>query len=160
MHECEEEPGAQGTAPAGLPLDPWNVHPVEVPVDQLGIFSSPAEGIAVSALCAGRHGPDLLMEIPSHQVVEAALFDFVFCGGDRHTQNVFIDEDANIRLIDNDNLLGQQVFDKGNNRLCAVSSLFLPGNMESWRLRKSKYCNNRPGSSPRVVHSRRRLHVV
>ena len=27
-----------------------------------------------------------------NQVVEAALFDFVFCGGDRHTQNVFIDE--------------------------------------------------------------------
>jgi hypothetical protein len=77
-------------------------------VDQLGIFSSPADGIAVSALCAGhqggavykltlslkapgfqtlnlqfdllvssiccqiqlvplRQGPDLLMEIPSHQ---------------------------------------------------------------------------------------------
>jgi hypothetical protein len=38
-------------------------------------------------------------------------------------------KDANIRLIDNDNLLGQQVFDKAKNRLCAVSSLFLPGNM-------------------------------
>ena len=133
----------RGTAPAGLPLDPWNVHPVEVPIDQRGIFSSPAAGIAVSALCAGKEGPNLLNEVPSYQVVEAALFDFVFCGGDRHTQNVFIDEDANIRLIDNDNLLGQQVLDVGKNRLCAVSSLFLPGNMESWRLRKSQYCNNR-----------------
>jgi hypothetical protein len=33
------------------------------------------------------------------QVVEAALYDFVFCGGDRHTQNVFIDEVWRCRLI-------------------------------------------------------------
>lgn len=136
----------RGKSPAGLPLDPMNNHPVEVPLDQLGIFSSPAPGIALSALCGGPKGPDLLMEIPSHQVVEAALFDFVFCAGDRHTQNVFIDDNANIRLIDNDNLLGQQVLDThnpNNRRLCAVSSLFLPGNMESWRLRKSGHCRNR-----------------
>jgi|MDSW01.2.fsa_nt_gb hypothetical protein len=136
-----------GVAPAGLPLDPWNVHPDPVPLDQLGIFSSPADGIALSALCGGEEGPGVLMEIPSAQVVEAALFDFVFCAGDRHTQNVFVDEAANIRLIDNDNLLGEQVFSgRQPGRECAVSSLFLPGTMESWRLRRSKYCKNRLGS--------------
>lgn len=40
-----------GTAPAGLPLDPWTTHPTTVPVNQTGIFSSPANGVALSALC-------------------------------------------------------------------------------------------------------------
>ena len=34
-----------GTAPAGLPLDPWSNHPDAVPVNQTGIFSSPARGV-------------------------------------------------------------------------------------------------------------------
>ena len=137
---------AKGVAPAGLPLDPWNDHPDPVPVDQIGIFSSPAEGAALSALCSSKGGPEMLRAAKSHLVVEAALFDFVFCAGDRHTQNVYVDEDGSIRLIDNDNLLGQQVLDKKSGRHCAVSSLFIPGNMESWRLRRSKYCGNQLGT--------------
>ena len=144
---------AKGVAPAGLPLDPWNDHPDPVPVDQIGIFSSPAEGAALSALCSSKGGPEMLRAAKSHLVVEAALFDFVFCAGDRHTQNVYVDEDGSIRLIDNDNLLGQQVLDKKSGRHCAVSSLFIPGNMESWRLRRSKYCGNQLGTLDYRCHA-------
>ena len=137
-----------GTAPAGLPLNPWSNHPDAVPVNQTGIFSSPARGIALSALCSRpEEGPDVLRSVPSHQVAQAAVFDFLFCAGDRHTQNVYVDDDASITLIDNDNLLGEQVYrpESRFERKCAISSLFLPGTMESWRLRRSKYCGNRLG---------------
>jgi hypothetical protein len=40
------------------------------------------------------------------QVQKAALYDFLFCCSDRHSQNVFVDEHANLKLIDNDLLLG------------------------------------------------------
>ena len=140
-----------GTAPAGLPLDPWSVHPDPVPVNQTGIFSSPARGIALSALCSRpEEGPRVLESVPSHQVAQAAVFDFLFCAGDRHTQNVYVADDASITLIDNDNLLGEQVYkpesSRPESRACAISSLFLPGTMESWRLRRSKYCGNRLGT--------------
>ena len=140
-----------GTAPAGLPLDPWSVHPDPVPVNQTGIFSSPARGIALSALCSRpEEGPSVLESVPSHQVAQAAVFDFLFCAGDRHTQNVYVADDASITLIDNDNLLGEQVYKPESSapesRACAISSLFLPGTMESWRLRRSKYCGNRLGT--------------
>lgn len=39
-------------------------------------------------------------------LTQAALYDFLFCCADRHSQNIFIDEHANIKLIDNDLLLG------------------------------------------------------
>jgi len=72
--------------------------------------------------------------------------EFIFCSGDRHTQNVFIDDDARVKLSDNDNLLGWQVYDEQRNRLCAISSLFLPGNLESWRVRESAECAGKLGS--------------
>lgn len=137
-----------GTAPAGLPLNPWSNHPDAVPVNQTGIFSSPARGIALSALCSRPdEGPEVLRSVPSHQVAQAAMFDFLFCAGDRHTQNVYVGDDASITLIDNDNLLGEQVYrtESRFKRTCAISSLFLPGTMESWRLRRSKYCGNQLG---------------
>ena len=142
--------------PAGMPLTPTENHPTPVDVDQLGIFSSPADGIAISALCAGVEGPSLLFDVPAYQIVEAALYDFIFCAGDRHTQNVFVDEDSNIKLIDNDNLLGEQVFVPGSfnkTRKCGVSSLFIPGTMESWRLRRSKYCRGLLGTLDYRCHA-------
>ena len=138
-----------GTAPAGLPLDPWSNHPDAVPVNQTGIFSSPARGVALSALCSKPAvAPAILRAIPSHEIAKAAVFDFLFCAGDRHTQNVYVSDDASIKLIDNDNLLGEQVFKPESKfeRACAVSSLFLPGTMESWRLRRSKYCGGALGT--------------
>ena len=138
-----------GTAPAGLPLDPWSNHPDAVPVNQTGIFSSPARGVALSALCSKPAlAPAVLRAIPSHEIAKAAVFDFLFCAGDRHTQNVYVSDDASITLIDNDNLLGEQVFKPESKfeRACAVSSLFLPGTMESWRLRRSKYCGGALGT--------------
>ena len=146
----------RGRMPAGMPLTPTENHPTPVDVDQLGIFSSPADGIAMSALCAGVEGPSLLFDVPAYQIVEAALYDFIFCAGDRHTQNVFVDEDSNIKLIDNDNLLGEQVFVPGSfnkTRKCAVSSLFIPGTMESWRLRRSKYCRGLLGTLDYRCHA-------
>lgn len=139
-----------GTAPAGLPLDPWTTHPTTVPVNQTGIFSSPANGVALSALC-GRptSAAELLPKTRSHDVVRAALFDFLFCAGDRHTQNVYVSTTAELTLIDNDNLLGEQVYTPSggaDDRRCAISSLFLPGTMESWRLRRSKFCANQLGT--------------
>jgi hypothetical protein len=138
-----------GTAPAGLPLDPWSNHPDAVPVNQTGIFSSPARGVALSALCSKPAlAPAVLRAIPSHEIAKAAVFDFLFCAGDRHTQNVYVSDDASVTLIDNDNLLGEQVFKPESKfeRACAVSSLFLPGTMESWRLRRSKYCGGALGT--------------
>lgn len=70
----------------------------------------------------------------------------MFCAGDRHTQNVYVDAFGRLTLIDNDGLLGQQVWDPSlgrpvvDGRLCAASSLFLPGTLESWRLRRSTRC--------------------
>ena len=138
-----------GTAPAGLPLDPWSNHPDAVPVNQTGIFSSPARGVALSALCSKPAlAPAVLRAIPSHEIAKAAVFDFLFCAGDRHTQNVYVSDGASVTLIDNDNLLGEQVFKPESKfeRACAVSSLFLPGTMESWRLRRSKYCGGALGT--------------
>jgi hypothetical protein len=75
----------RGVAPAGMPLDPRSAHPDPVPIDQRGIFSSPAPGVALSALCdleegggggGGGAAAEMLREIPSHAVAEAALFDF------------------------------------------------------------------------------------
>ena len=54
--------------------------------------------------------PAILRAIPSHEIAKAAVFDFLFCAGDRHTQNVYVSDSASIKLADNDNLLGKQVF--------------------------------------------------
>jgi hypothetical protein len=140
----------KSTAPAGIPLDPWSVHPESVAVDQLGAFTSPAAGIGLNSICqiadSDSDVAHIIESVPSEQIVRAALYEFIFCSGDRHTQNVFIDDDARLKLIDNDNLLGWQVYDEHKNRLCAISSLFLPGNLESWRVRESAECAAKLGS--------------
>ena len=140
----------KSTAPAGIPLDPWSVHPESVAVDQLGAFTSPAAGIGLNSICQIANSDSdvahIIESVPSEQIVRAALYEFIFCSGDRHTQNVFIDDDARLKLIDNDNLLGWQVYDEHKNRLCAISSLFLPGNLESWRVRESAACAGKLGS--------------
>ena len=140
----------KSTAPAGIPIDPWSVHPESVAVDQLGAFTSPAAGIGLNSICQIANSDSdvahIIDSVPSEQIVRAALYEFIFCSGDRHTQNVFIDDDARVKLIDNDNLLGWQVYDEQRNRLCAISSLFLPGNLESWRVRESAECAGKLGS--------------
>jgi len=140
----------KSTAPAGIPIDPWSVYPESVAVDQLGAFTSPAAGIGLNSICQIANSDSdvahIIESVPSEQIVRAALYEFIFCSGDRHTQNVFIDDDARMKLIDNDNLLGWQVYDENRNRLCAISSLFLPGNLESWRVRESAECAGKLGS--------------
>ena len=140
----------KAVAPAGIALDPWSVHPDEVAVDQIGAFTSPAAGIGLNSICqianSDKDVAHIIESVPSEQIVRAALYEFIFCSGDRHTQNVFVDDDASLKLIDNDNLLGWQVYDERKNRLCAISSLFLPGNLESWRVRESAECGGKLGS--------------
>eukprot|EP00238_Polyblepharides_amylifera_P013189 CAMPEP_0196578398 /NCGR_PEP_ID=MMETSP1081-20130531/7304_1 /TAXON_ID=36882 /ORGANISM="Pyramimonas amylifera, Strain CCMP720" /LENGTH=242 /DNA_ID=CAMNT_0041897603 /DNA_START=234 /DNA_END=962 /DNA_ORIENTATION=+ len=108
-------------------------------VDQLGLFTTAAPGISISNLAfTNARNHKLITQIKAEQVQDAALFDFLFCCSDRHAQNIFIDEDANLKLIDNDLMLGgSQKGRGGNDGSCTPSSLFLPSNMESWRVRQS-----------------------
>ena len=128
----------KSTAPAGILPDPWSVYPESVAVDQLGAFTSPAAGIGLNSICQIANSDSdvahIIESVPSEQIVRAALYEFIFCSGDRHTQNVFIDDDARMKLIDNDNLLGWQVYDENRNRLCAELALsFYLGIWRSWR---------------------------
>jgi hypothetical protein len=79
----------------------------------------------------------MIGQIRAEQILDAALYDFLFCCSDRHAQNIFIDENASIQLIDNDLLLGGAQKGRFADGACTPSSLFLPSNMESWRVRNS-----------------------
>lgn len=45
---------------------------------------------------------DVIRKINSTQVVRGAIYDLLFTMCDRHLGNVFVDEEGNITLIDND----------------------------------------------------------
>jgi len=107
-------------------------------VDQIGLFTTAAPGISVSNLAfTNQKNLHLLNTIKPDQVMDAALFDFLFCCQDRHAQNIFIDEQSNLKLIDNDLMLGGAQKGRNADNICTPSSLFLPMNMESWRVRTS-----------------------
>ena len=73
------------------------------------------------------------------QVWLAALHDFILCEADRHQGNLVVQGDGTFRFIDNDHELNNR-FGYGNHLLlapdasCMPSSLFLPHNLESWRV--------------------------
>ena len=107
-------------------------------VDQLGLFTTAAPGISISNLAfTGGQNQAMIGQIRAEQILDAALYDFLFCCSDRHAQNIFIDENATIQLIDNDLLLGGAQKGRFADGACTPSSLFLPSNMESWRVRNS-----------------------
>ena len=64
----------------------------------------------MSNLCLDKRDEcaSVLKAIPSRQIIEAALYEFLFCGGDRHAQNIYVDGSSNLYLIDNDQMLGAQ----------------------------------------------------
>lgn len=56
----------------------------------------------------------------SHQVILGAIFDLLLCQGDRHDENIFIDEFGHLTLIDNDEAF------KRSWRPVGVDSILLP----------------------------------
>lgn len=94
----------------------------------------------------GRRDPRIfnnrVLNLPNENVLLAALHDFIMCESDRHYGNIFYEESTNrILLIDNDNELGHRgalgslnVMSEHETK-CWANSLFLPGNLEHYRLR-------------------------
>jgi len=106
-------------------------------VNQEGIFAQTAPGKPLEKIGGERR--ERARAIPRDQILEAALHDFLLCEGDRHMGNIYLDDDNNIMLIDNDRALGNKAsmtreISKQSNRKCQPSSLFLPMTMESNRL--------------------------
>jgi len=106
-------------------------------VNQKSIYAQTAPGIAIEKIRDNRKAR--IRSIPVDQILEAALHDFILCEGDRHQGNIYLDDDNNIMLIDNDRALGnkasmtRELLRQGNLK-CQPSSLFLPSTMESNRL--------------------------
>ena len=69
----------------------------------------------------------------------AALHDFILCESDRHQANMVVQPDFTFRFIDNDHELnnrfgyGTQML-KAQDGSCMPNSVFLPHNLESWRV--------------------------
>eukprot|EP00210_Caulerpa_lentillifera_P007684 g7335.t1 len=94
-----------------------------------GLWSEYASGVSVSSFeddaLANGMDPNLFQtllneKLNSSQIVNAAILDLLSCQGDRHTQNVFLNEDGQITLIDNDEAFGHGW------RPLGVDSIFLP----------------------------------
>ena len=73
------------------------------------------------------------------QVWLAALHDSILCESDRHEANLVVHEDATFRFIDNDHELNNRaVIGKAilaaKDTTCMPNSIFLPHNLESWRV--------------------------
>mmetsp|Transcript_25513 Transcript_25513/g.66217 ORF Transcript_25513/g.66217 Transcript_25513/m.66217 type:complete len:325 (-) Transcript_25513:69-1043(-) len=108
-----------------------------IPRAMEGIFAQAAPGRPLEKIRGERR--ERVRAIPRDQILEAALHDFLLCEGDRHMGNIYLDDDNNIMLIDNDKALGNQagmtrVIARQANLKCQPSSLFLPMTMESYRL--------------------------
>ncbi len=63
------------------------------------------------------------------RVVRAAIYDLLSSQCDRHSQNVFLNSDGNIKLIDNLQALQFSWYN------CAMDSIFLPGTQKNAILR-------------------------
>jgi hypothetical protein len=56
-------------------------------VDQIGLFTTAAAGISLSNLAFTRAGNQAMVgRVRAQQVLDAALYDFLFCCADRHAQ--------------------------------------------------------------------------
>ncbi|GMH41209.1 hypothetical protein BSKO_09119 [Bryopsis sp. KO-2023] len=91
-------------------------------VDWDGIWFDAADGVSLSKHMGGGAGMrirplEVLEKLNSTEVILAALFELLTGQADRHSQNVFIDENAKITLIDNE----KSFLESGE-----ISSLFLP----------------------------------
>ncbi|GMH35315.1 hypothetical protein BSKO_03183 [Bryopsis sp. KO-2023] len=102
------------------------------PVDWDGLFMTEAPGISVYSAAYWDVKPSIIEEVlmrrvNSSQVVEAAIFDLLTSQCDRHSNNIFIDEQGGLTLIDNGDALGHQ-------DMCpegfSLNSLFLPSTPE------------------------------
>lgn len=93
-----------------------------VRMDARAMFYKVAAGVSIEAVTGGSvTNQNLLMlrSIKSEQVRLAATFDLLFSEQDRHGQNVFIDDNYNIVMIDNEGAFGP------------ANSMFLPGTQKA-----------------------------
>ncbi|KAG2485806.1 hypothetical protein HYH03_015517 [Edaphochlamys debaryana] len=102
---------------------------VGYPIDWWGLWMEYVEGISMeNFLFRGRPRPigrDTQIEIMNNKlnrtrVIHAAIFDLLTSQCDRHAQNIFIQEDGNIRLIDHDASLNHMSV------TCGFDSVFVP----------------------------------
>jgi len=114
-----------------------------VRMDARAMFYKVAAGVSIEAVTGGSvTNQNLLMlrSIKSEQVRLAATFDLLFSEQDRHGQNVFIDDNYNIVMIDNEGAFGP------------ANSMFLPGTQkyEIYRVGYAAVCcgNLPPGNCP------------
>eukprot|EP00241_Pyramimonas_parkeae_P002315 CAMPEP_0114225066 /NCGR_PEP_ID=MMETSP0058-20121206/455_1 /TAXON_ID=36894 /ORGANISM="Pyramimonas parkeae, CCMP726" /LENGTH=534 /DNA_ID=CAMNT_0001335609 /DNA_START=97 /DNA_END=1701 /DNA_ORIENTATION=- len=114
-----------------------------VRVDSRGQFYKIAPGVSLESVTGGvvtNENLPMLLGIPSEQVVKAAMLDLLFSEQDRHGQNVFVDEDYNMMVIDNEGAYGP------------LNSMFIPGTQkfEIYRVGYGAVCcgNLPPGNCP------------
>jgi hypothetical protein len=106
-------------------------------------FYEPAPGVSVEAFF-GEGATDRVLgvarRIKHDQVVKAAVFDLLFSEQDRHGQNVFVSEDGDVVVLDNEGSFGP------------VNSMLLPGGQkfEIYRIGYGAVCcGNLPGGKPK-----------
>jgi predicted unusual protein kinase regulating ubiquinone biosynthesis (AarF/ABC1/UbiB family) len=74
-------------------------------IDMPALMSDIAGGVSAKFLSKGKNKKEVLKifeKIPSDAILKAAIFDLLVGNCDRHTDNVFIDENGRLTLIDND----------------------------------------------------------
>lgn len=108
------------------------------------VLAERAEGTSLDILTLKLRPPELLARLAAvgHEAVrDAALYDLLFYQGDRHAENIFIDERGAMKLIDSrDAALGD-----------ACNSAFMPGSFyyERSRVGVEHIANN---ARPQVTH--------
>jgi len=108
-----------------------------------GMYYDVATGVSIEAVTGGtitNENYPMLRGIRSEQVRAAATFDLLFSESDRHGQNVFVDEDYQLSVIDNEGAYGP------------TNSMFIPGTQkyEIYRIGYNAVCcgNLPPGNCP------------
>jgi hypothetical protein len=108
------------------------------------VLAEHARGVSLDILTLKVSPAALLkrMEAVPHEAVrDAAIYDLLFMQGDRHAENVFLDDDGNMKLIDSrDAALGEE-----------SNSCFLPGSFYFERARVGvEHISNK--ARPQVTH--------
>eukprot|EP00899_Mesostigma_viride_P012152 jgi/Mesvir1/20938/Mv08009-RA.1 len=98
---------------------------VNTVVDQDYLLTLEATGVALSMIMfmgtPANEVRQLMKKVNSTSIIRAALFDMLLSGYDRHPGNVFLTEEGDLALIDND----QSFEDPASG--CPIDSLFIPG---------------------------------
>uniref|UniRef100_A0A6S8IGF5 PI3K/PI4K catalytic domain-containing protein n=4 Tax=Dunaliella tertiolecta TaxID=3047 RepID=A0A6S8IGF5_DUNTE len=114
----------QGTLPV------TNASKAGYTVDWMGCWNSFVPGVSVKHVLKTPPGAtglrkDLHKRLNKTQVILGALFDVLTSQSDRHSKNVLILEDGQLRLIDNEECMGHHPLSRFLKR--GVNSMFIPG---------------------------------